>query len=72
MDININEVDTDELRDIIQELFGIVIVQADDDEHLFWLVEGDEQDSAVEFIEDLLSDAQQQELETHLRGKGYE
>jgi hypothetical protein len=49
MDININEVDTDELRDIIQELFGIVIVQADDDEHLFWLVEGDEQDSAVNF-----------------------
>ena len=71
MDIDINDIDTDELRDIIQELFGLVIIQGNDDEHLFWLIEGDEQDSAVESIEDLLSDVQQKDLEIYLKEKGY-
>ena len=71
MDININDIDTDELVALVEELFGVTIVQADDEEHLFWLVEGDDQDNAVEFIEDLLSDDERQKLETHLRDKGY-
>jgi hypothetical protein len=72
MNINISEVDTDQLRDIIEELFGVVIIQADDDdEHLLWLVEGDSPDNSVEFMEDLLSVEQQKVLETYLKGKGY-
>ena len=71
MDININDIDTDELVALVEELFGVTIVQADDDEHLFWLVEGDDQDNAVEFIQDLLSDDERQKvLEAYLKEKG--
>jgi hypothetical protein len=72
MDININDIDTDELRDIIEELFDVTIIQADDDEHLFWLVEGDDPDNSVEFMEDLLTVEQQKVLEAHLKANGYE
>jgi hypothetical protein len=72
MDININDIDTDELRDIIEELFDVTIIQADDDEHLFWLVEGDDPDNSVELMEDLLTVEQQKVLEAHLKANGYE
>jgi hypothetical protein len=72
---DIREIDTDELLEIIQELFDIEIKgYSPDDEHYYYgvVVDGgiDEEQGGAECIEDVLDDSQQQQLNEHLASRG--
>ena len=72
---DLKSVDTDELLEIIQELFDIELEEySPDDEHGFYgvVVDGeiDEEQGSAECIEDMLDDSQQQELDEYLASRG--
>ena len=72
---DLRQIDSDELLEIIQELFDIEIKgYSPDDEHYYYgvVVDGgiDEEQGGAECIEDVLDDSQQQQLNQHLASRG--
>jgi hypothetical protein len=72
---DLRQIDSDELLEIIQELFDIEIKgYSPDDEHYYYgvVVDGgiDEEQGGAECIEDVLDDSQQQQLNEHLASLG--
>jgi hypothetical protein len=72
---DLRQIDSDELLEIIQELFDIEIKgYSPDDEHYYYgvVVDGgiDEEQGGAECIEDVLDDSQQQQLNEYLASRG--